>query len=65
MSAVSVYILVAIIRKRLNPDASLYTILQVLSLTVFEKMPLLQVLSESKNSQCDPMDSKQLNLFED
>ena len=40
--AVSTYVLVAIIKKRLNLDASLYTLLQILSLTLFEKMPLQQ-----------------------
>jgi hypothetical protein len=40
--AVSVYVLVAIVKKRLNLDASLYTLLQILSVTLFEKMPLQQ-----------------------
>ncbi len=47
--AVSVYVLVAVLKKRLDLDASLYTILQVLSLTIFEKTTLLQILTESKN----------------
>ncbi|HEY3940399.1 MAG TPA: hypothetical protein VGL97_23430, partial [Bryobacteraceae bacterium] len=42
--AVSVYVLVAIVRKRLALDASLYQILQILSLSLFEKMPILQAL---------------------
>ena len=41
--AISVYVLVAIVKKRLNLDASLYTLLQILSVTLFEKMPLQQV----------------------
>jgi len=41
--AVSVYVLVAIVRKRLGLEASLYTLLQVLSVTIFEKMPLQTV----------------------
>ena len=45
--AVSVYLLVAIMKKRLKIEASLYTILQVLSVTIFERMPLLQALTES------------------
>jgi len=45
--AVSVYVLVAIMKKRLKIEASLYTILQVLSVTIFERMPLIQVLTES------------------
>ncbi len=44
--AVSVYVLVAIIKKRLRLDHSLYTILQILSVTLFEKVPLLQVLTD-------------------
>jgi hypothetical protein len=43
--AIAVYVLVAVVKKRLNLDASLYTILQILSLTLFEKMPLDQVLA--------------------
>ena len=43
--AVSVYVLVAIVKKRLDLDASLYTLLQILSVTLFEKMPIHQALS--------------------
>jgi len=43
--AISVYVLVAIVKKRLKLDRSLYTILQILSVTMFEKTPILQVLS--------------------
>jgi hypothetical protein len=61
--AVSVYVLVAIIRKRLGLQLSLYQILQILSLTLFEKTPLLQALQPS-DSQFDLVDSgNQLNLF--
>ena len=45
--AVSVYVLVAIIKKKLHIEASLYTILQILSVTLFERLPLLQVLTGS------------------
>ncbi len=45
-TAISVYVLVAAIKKRLCPSASLYTILQILSLSLFEKTPLLQALSQ-------------------
>ena len=48
--AISVYVLVAIIKKRLCLSASLYTILQILSLSLFEKMPILQVLSQQPSS---------------
>jgi hypothetical protein len=44
--AVSVYVLVAIVKKRLNLDAPLYTLLQILSLTLFGKMPILHALSQ-------------------
>ncbi len=62
--AVSVYVLVAILKKRLDLDASLYTILQVLSVTAFEKAPLLQSLSETEITQDDHPSHNQLNLFE-
>jgi hypothetical protein len=62
--AISVYVLVAIIKKRLNLELSLYTFLQILSVTAFEKLPILQLLRESSDTEY-PMDpSKQLNLFE-
>jgi len=44
--AISVYVLVAIVKKRFRLSASLYTILQILSLSLFEKMPILQALSQ-------------------
>jgi hypothetical protein len=62
--AVSVYLLVAIIKKRLDIDASLYTILQVLSVTVFEKTPLLQMLSEAERTDESHPLLNQLNLFD-
>jgi hypothetical protein len=61
--AVSVYVLVAIIKKRLELPQSLYTILQVLSLTVFERMPLKQVLTDIDHTMHAVDSSKQLNLF--
>ncbi len=62
--AISVYVLIAIIKKRLEIDASLYTILQVLSVTMFEKTPLLQLLSEAKNTDESHQMHNQLNLFD-
>jgi hypothetical protein len=63
--AVSVYVLVAIIKKRLNLSASLYTILQVLSLTPFEQMPLNQAfLDPSQEPDCSE-NANQLQLFID
>lgn len=62
--AISVYVLVAIIKKRLDLKIELYTILQILSLTLFEKIPLDQLLMISKNkSEVNEM-TNQLNLFD-
>jgi len=61
--AVSVYVLVAIVKKRLGLDLSLYTILQILSVTIFERMPLIQTLNESHCKTEKPDFSNQLNLF--
>ena len=62
--AVSVYVLVAIVRKRLDLEASLYQILQILSVTLFEKTPILQALqaSDSHEELSDP--GNQLILFD-
>jgi len=62
--AVSVYVLIAIVKKRLNLDATLYTMLQILSVTLFEKMPLQQAISYNKNETPEYDSSNQLNLFE-
>jgi transposase len=63
--AVSVYVLVAIIKKQLGlVDHSLYTILQILSVTIFEKKPLLQVFSENQNTLSDTHEFKHLPLFD-
>ena len=62
--AVSVYVLVAIVKKRLNLDASLYTLLQILSVTLFEKMPLQQAFPGSDYNVSSSVASNQLNLFE-
>jgi hypothetical protein len=62
--AVSVYLLIAIIRKRLDLEASLYTILQILSLTMFEKMPLIQALNHAENTEDRHPEPNQLNLFD-
>ena len=61
--AVSVYILVAIVKKRLSLDASLYTLLQILSVTLFEKMPLQQAFQSSDYKSEHGDDGNQLNLF--
>ena len=62
--AVSVYVLVAIIKKKLHIEASLYTILQILSVTLFERLPLLQVLTGSDYKMNKPKIYNQLNLFD-
>ena len=61
--AVSVYILVAIVKKRLNLDASLYTLLQILSVTLFEKMALCQAVTGAEYKPNDDVQYNQLNLF--
>lgn len=60
--AISIYVLVAIMRKRLNLPHSLYTTLQILSLTLFEKTPILQVLLPQPPVIAIPNDEKQLYL---
>jgi hypothetical protein len=62
--AVSVYVLVAIVRKRLGLDTTLYQILQILSVTLFEKTPILQAL-QAHDSRSDLLDhANQLILFD-
>ena len=55
--------LVAIVKKRLRLPASLYQILQILSLTLFEKTPMEQLLSHAVADQIDADSAKQLSLF--
>ena len=62
--AISVYVLVAIVKKRLKTEASLYTILQILSLTLFEKTPLDQLLTNIEMQTTEPKNDNQLNLFD-
>ncbi len=62
--AISVYVLVAIVKKRLNLGQSLYTILQILSVTLFEKMPILQVFQQFNYTAYQPSTCNQLRLFE-
>ena len=62
--AVSVYVLIAIIKKRLRLEPSLYTILQILSLTVFEKTPLEQLLNQDAHTLLAQDSANQLNLFD-
>jgi len=62
--AITVYVLVAIVKKRLNSEASLYTILQILSLTLFEKTPIDQLLKNIDTEMNDEQIDNQLYLFE-
>jgi len=61
--AVSAYVLVAIVKKRLHLPASLYEILQILSLTMFEKIPLDQLLAQTISEKIQPVSDNQLILF--
>jgi transposase len=61
--AVSVYVLVAIVRKRLSLEASLYTLLQVISVTVFEKVGIQTAFSQSADRYDTAQDDNQLDLF--
>ena len=61
--AIAVYVLVAIIKKRLKSELSLYTMLQIFSLTLFEKTPLNQLLRFSDDKNEAPTDDNQLILF--
>ena len=62
--AVSVYVLVAIVRKRLGLEASLYQMLQILSLTLFEKTPILCALRPIDQDASSTENVNQLILFE-
>ena len=62
--AVSVYLLVSIMKKMLKIELTLYTILQILSVTIFEKMPILQVVTDNEFINSEYHDPNQLNLFD-
>jgi hypothetical protein len=62
--AISVYVLVAIVKKQLKIEASLYTILQILSVSLFEKIPIYQALTLSDYKEPEAVNSNQLKLFE-
>jgi hypothetical protein len=64
LSAISTYVLVAILKKRLGTRDSLYTILQILSVTASEKMPAVAALSAASDTLKDGHISNQLQLFE-
>ena len=62
--AISVYVLVAIFKKRLDIKADLYTILQILSLTLFEKTSLIHLLAEGEYAMEESGIFNQLDLFD-
>lgn len=62
--AICVYVLVAILKKRLKLELSLYTILQILSVSLFEKMPILQVLTQPTQNDSELVSCNQLQLFD-
>jgi len=62
--AISTYVLVAIMKKRLKIDLSLYTILQILSITLFEKMPIYQALTDNSYINKTTSGHIQLKLFD-
>jgi hypothetical protein len=61
--AVSVYVLVAILKKKLKIEASLYTILQILSVTLFEQTPILRALAQIDDTKKEDPPNNQLTLF--
>ena len=61
--AVSVYVLVAIVRKRLNIEASLYTLMQVFSVAIFEKVAIKTAFLPGAYNSDGDIENKQLNLF--
>ena len=63
--AVSVYVLVAIVRKRLRLEVSLYTLMQVFSVSIFEKMPIQTAFSSGHDDYDTAIENNQLNLFGD
>jgi hypothetical protein len=62
--AISIYLLVAIMKKRLNLPGSLHTILQILEVNIFEKKPIIQLVSDALKQEKEPAVSNQLNLFD-
>ena len=61
---IAVYVLVAIVKRRLTLSASLYEMLQILSLTMFERIPLDQLLQTIITDDMQALSANQLNLFD-
>ncbi|MFZ1032187.1 MAG: IS4 family transposase [Candidatus Acidiferrales bacterium] len=62
-TAIAIYVLAAIVRKRLRLDLELHAMLQILSVSLFEKIPLLQVLTQNAATSESPDAAKQLQMF--
>jgi hypothetical protein len=62
--AISVYVLIALVKKRLNLEISLYTFLQILSVSFFEKVDILQLVTNSSRTAQEVNICNQLNLFD-
>ena len=62
--AIAIYVLVAILKKRLALDATLYQILQVLSVTLFEKTPIPRAFDDQDSQENPPQFSNQLTLWD-
>ena len=64
MGAISIYLLVAILKKRLQLPVSLHTLLQIIEVNMFEKKPIIQIVKEPAKQFPDQPHSNQLNLFD-
>lgn len=62
--AISVYVLIALVKKRMNFDITLYTFLQILSVSVFEQVNILQLVTNSAGTISENIPCNQLNLFD-
>jgi len=62
-TAVSIYLLVAILKKRLDLPGSLHTILQILEVNIFDKRPIIQIVKDAYKQKSEPVECNQLNLF--
>lgn len=62
--AISMYLLVAIVKKRMKLEPPLYTLLQIFGLTLFEKMPINELFTNTNYNLTSPVDSNQLNIWE-
>ena len=61
--AVSIYLLVAILKKRLDLPGSLHTILQILEVNIFDKRSIIQIVKDAYKQEPEPVSCNQLNLF--